>query len=59
VRDKTMTKLWAKREVQFHVVIEATADMYGNSRGIAGQSLKEIEGLDLPLLEAPETGTND
>jgi hypothetical protein len=51
---KTMTKLWAKREAQLQVVIEATAGMYGDMQGIAGQSLKEIEGLDLLLLEAPE-----
>jgi len=50
---KTMTKLWAKREAQLQVVIEATAGMYGDLQGIAGQSLQEIEGLELLLLEPP------
>jgi hypothetical protein len=51
---KTMTRLWAKREQQICCVAEATAGMYGDLRGIAGQSLKEIEGLDISALPAPE-----
>jgi hypothetical protein len=51
---KTMTRLWAKREAQLQVVVEATAGMYGDLQGIAGQSLEEIEGLDLLLLESPD-----
>ncbi len=49
---KTMTRLWAKREEQIRGVIESTAGMYGDLQGIAGRSLQEIEGLDIPLLEA-------
>jgi hypothetical protein len=51
---KTMTRLWAKREAQLQIVIEATAGMYGDMQGIAGQSLPEIEGLDLLQLEPPD-----
>ena len=49
---KTMTRLWAKRDEQIRGVIESTAGMYGDLQGIAGRSLQEIEGLDMPLLEA-------
>jgi hypothetical protein len=48
---KAMTRLWAKREEQIRGVIEATAGMYGDLQGIAGQALKEIEGIALPLNE--------
>lgn len=50
---KTMTRLWAKREEQIRGVIESTAGMYGDLQGIAGRTLQEIDGLDVPLLEAP------
>lgn len=49
---KTMTRLWAKREEQIRGVIESTAGMYGDLQGIAGRALREIDGLDIPLLEA-------
>lgn len=52
---KTMTRLWAKREEQIRGVIESTAGMYGDLQGIAGKTLQEIEGLDLPLLEQGES----
>ena len=52
---KTMTRLWAKREEQIRGVIESTAGMYGDLQGIAGKTLQEIEGLDIPLLNAPES----
>lgn len=51
---KAMTRLWAKREAQIRGVIEATAGMYGDLQGIAGRSLKEIEGLEVALLDAPD-----
>ena len=46
---KTMTKAWAKREVQISGVMESVAGMYGDMQGIAGKTLKEIEGLNLTL----------
>jgi hypothetical protein len=51
---KTMTRLWAKREEQIRGVIESTAGMYGDLQGIAGKTLQEIDGLDIPLLNAPK-----
>jgi hypothetical protein len=48
---RAMTRLWAKREEQIRGVIEATAGMYGDLQGIAGQALKEIDGIALPLIE--------
>ncbi len=50
---KTMTKLWARRAEQIRCVVEATAGMYGDLQGIAGKTLQEIEGLDLPALLGP------
>jgi hypothetical protein len=52
---KTMTKLWAKREEQIRCVAESTAGMYGDMQGIAGRTLQEIEGLELPLLGTDDT----
>jgi hypothetical protein len=50
---KTMMRLWAKREEQIRGVVESTAGLYGDLQGIAGRSLLEIEGLELPLLSGP------
>jgi hypothetical protein len=47
---KTMMRLWAKREEQIRGVVESTAGLYGDLQGIAGRSLLEIDGLELPLL---------
>jgi len=52
---KAMTRLWAKREAQIQGVIESTVGMYGDLQGIAGRAFKEIEGLEVPLLEG-DTG---
>jgi hypothetical protein len=52
---KAMTRLWAKREEQIHGVAEAMAGLYGDLQGIAGRSLQEIEGLEMPLLDGPAT----
>lgn len=49
-----MQRQWAKREVQIHGVIGATVGMYGDLQGIAGRALKEIDGLEAPLLDPPE-----
>jgi hypothetical protein len=50
---RTMTRGWAKRELQIRQVIDSTAGMYGDLQAIAGSTLLEIEGLGSPLLEAP------
>ena len=51
---KAMTRLWSKREAQIQSVIESTVGMYGDLQGIAGRAIQEIEGLELPLLEADD-----
>lgn len=38
--------------------MQATVGMYGDLQGIAGKRLQEIEGLDLPLLEADDETSN-
>jgi hypothetical protein len=50
---KAMTRLWAKREEQIRAVVEATAGLYGDLQGIAGRSLIQIEGLEMPMLNGP------
>jgi hypothetical protein len=50
---KTMMRLWAKREEQNRGVVGSTAGLYGDLQGIAGRSLVEIDGLELPLLDGP------
>ena len=50
---KAITKQWAKREKQIERVMQATVGMYGDLQGIAGKSLKEIEGLELTALNPP------
>ncbi|MAT70339.1 MAG: hypothetical protein CMJ58_12540 [Planctomycetaceae bacterium] len=49
---RTMTRMWAKREEQLRLVVDATAGMYGDLQAIAGAGLAEIEGLAAPLLES-------
>ncbi|MEJ0033577.1 MAG: DUF2130 domain-containing protein [Bacteroidota bacterium] len=38
---------WARREKQIQQVIENTAGLYGDVRGIAGNAVKEIQALEL------------
>ena len=47
---KAIQKQWAKREQQLERVITATAGMYGDLQGIAGKSIQQVEGLELPAL---------
>lgn len=56
---KAITKQWAKREEQIERVMQATVGMYGDLQGIAGKSLKEIEGLELTALNQPSSEKND
>jgi hypothetical protein len=56
---KAIVKQWAKREEQIERVMQATVGMYGDLQGIAGKSLKEIEGLEMKALEAPELDGED
>ncbi|MHB1943003.1 MAG: DUF2130 domain-containing protein, partial [Acidiferrobacteraceae bacterium] len=50
---KAIMKQWAKRGEQIERVMQATVGMYGDLQGIAGKTLQEIEGLELPVLNAP------
>ena len=45
---------WAKRQEQIERVIGATAGMYGDLQGLAGASIREIEGFDLEALSFDE-----
>lgn len=49
---KAITKQWAKREEQIERVMQATVGMYGDLQGIAGKTLREIEGLEMKVLES-------
>jgi hypothetical protein len=50
---KAMMRLWAKREEQIRGVAENMAGLYGDLQGIAGCTLQEIDGLQVPLLDGP------
>lgn len=52
---KAIMKQWAKREEQIERVMGATVGMYGDLQGIAGQSIQEIEGLELKALESSDS----
>ena len=49
-------KQWAKREEQIERVMGATVGMYGDLQGVAGKSLREIEGLELKSLGVNDEG---
>lgn len=51
---KAIMKQWAKREEQIARVMGATVGMYGDLQGIAGKSLQEIEGLELPFVKSDD-----
>lgn len=61
---KTMTRLWAKREEQIRCVVGATGGMYGDLQGIAGKTLREVDGLEIseeavPLLPEGKNNSTD
>ena len=56
---KAIMKQWAKRDMQITRVMQATVGMYGDLQGIAGKTLREIEGLDLIALAAPDLPKDD
>ena len=47
---KAITRQWAKRDAEIERVMQATIGMYGDLQGVAGQSLQQIEGLELKAL---------
>lgn len=48
---RSMTMIWKKRQRQIDKVVQSTIHMYGSIRGIAGNAIQPIPGLELP---APE-----
>jgi hypothetical protein len=50
---KAMVRLWAKHEEQIRGVVKTTTELYDGLQGIAGRSLLEIEGLQMPMLDGP------
>lgn len=48
---RSMEMIWKKREKQIQKVLQNTIHMYGNIKGIAGNSIGTIKALELP---APE-----
>jgi len=54
-----ITRQWAKRETQIARVMDATVGMYGDLQGIAGQSIQEIAGLELPTLGLPREASHE
>jgi hypothetical protein len=49
---KAITKTWSKREEQIRCMAGATAGMFGDLQGIAGRTLREVEGLELEAVTA-------
>ena len=49
---KAIQKQWAKRDQQIERVMAATVGMYGDLQGIAGKSIQQVDGLELPALDA-------
>ncbi len=47
-----MSRLWSKREKQLNGLMAHTAGVYGDVQGILGKSMPEVEGLNVPLIEA-------
>ena len=46
---------WGVNE-QIRGVAENMAGLYGDLQGIAGRTLQEIDGLEVPLLDGPAAG---
>ncbi|HEX4164166.1 MAG TPA: DUF2130 domain-containing protein [Bryobacteraceae bacterium] len=47
---KVITKQWAKRQEQIDRVMSSTVGFWGDLQGIAGQTIQEIEGLEMESL---------
>lgn len=54
---KVIMKQWSKRETQIERVMQSTVGMYGDLQGIAGQSLQEIDGLEMKALESEDSSS--
>ncbi len=45
---RAMERIWSRRETELGNVLTNTAGMYGDLQGIMGNSLPEVESLELP-----------
>ena len=50
---RALTKHWAKRERRLELLMNGTAGMYGDLQGLAGRSMPELHGLQIPQLGDP------
>lgn len=46
---RAMKRIWKEREKQIDKVISNTINMYGSIKGIAGNAIKSVKSLELPL----------
>jgi len=54
---KAITRLWAKREQQLNAVMTSSAGLYGDLQGIAGNTIPEIEQLDVLMIEGKSSSS--
>lgn len=47
---RALTKHWAKRARRLELLMNGTAGMYGDLQGLAGRSMPELHGLQIPQL---------
>ena len=48
---RALTKHWAKRQRRLELLMDGTAGMWGDLQGLAGRSIPELEGLQVPQLD--------
>ena len=51
---RAIERQWGKREEQIERVMKATVGMYGDLQGIAGKSLREIDGIGFSSMDEGE-----
>jgi hypothetical protein len=57
---RALTKHWAKRARRLEMLMNGTAGMYGDLQGLAGRSMPELHGLQIPqLAEGVDTEPSD
>jgi len=55
---KAMYKVWTEREKSIDTVAQTTVEMYSSIKGIAGNAVKKIAALELPLHEKNGSSNN-
>ena len=46
---RSMQRIWKQRDKQIDKVVTNTIDMYGSIKGIAGNAIQSVQGLELPV----------